>query len=47
MTQNIFVRTNIYITKEQHDFLKSSPYNMSALARITIENVMKQEKRNE
>jgi len=43
MSQNIFVRTNIYITKEQHDYLKLSPYNMSALARITLKNIMETE----
>jgi hypothetical protein len=44
MAQKLFVRTNIYITKEQHDYLKSSPYNMSALARITLKNIMENEK---
>jgi hypothetical protein len=43
--KNMFVNTNIRITKDQHSFLKSSPYNLSALVRITIENMMKRNKK--
>lgn len=43
MTQeNTFVKTNIRITKDQHAFLKTSPYNLSALVRIAIENIMQE-----
>lgn len=43
--ENTFVNTNIRITKVQHSFLKSSPYNLSALVRITIEDMMKENKK--
>jgi hypothetical protein len=45
--KNTFVKTNISITKDQHAFLKTSPYNLSALVRITIDDVMNREKENE
>ena len=44
MTQNdIFVKTNIRITKNQRNFLKRSPYNLSALVRKTLNEIMKSE----
>jgi hypothetical protein len=43
--ENTFVNTNIRITKDQHSFLKSSPYNLSALVRITIEDIRNGDKK--
>jgi hypothetical protein len=46
--KDIYVKTNIRITKDQHRFLKISPYNLSALVRKTLKEIMiKEEKKND
>lgn len=40
---NISVNTNVRITKEQREYLKQSPYNLSGLVRKTLNDLMNKE----
>jgi|CXWL01.1.fsa_nt_gi hypothetical protein len=39
-SDSFFVNTNIRITKTQREFLKQSPYSLSALVRKTLNDLI-------